>query len=214
MMERKAKDMGQEKMLLRMYSSGTDTDNEELLDGIRDYMDKVKGPNETIETMMHEAAVFVEAFTQFKEVSIAVKGTDGLYHYVATVGFNKEAEATRKKFAMTLKEARDISIYRPVRICRASEFYLSEKKPWRPGNEVMFNRPNLLGMPRQRPDDMIEGDYVEVQIIGKDRELLGWIDASGTMNGRLPKRDIIIQMEFFASCLSLVLSHTLMTPQH
>jgi len=207
MIEKKAKDVGQEKLLMRMYSSGSDTDEEEFLGGTRDFLDRIKSPGETLETMLHEAALYIEAFSQFKEVAVGVRGHDGMYRYAAIVGFNKDAEAARKKVAFTPKDMSDLSSSRPIRICRISQYYLAERKPYKGGQENTFNRPNLLGVPRQRPDDMAEGDFVEIPLTGKNKEIIGWIELSNTMMGKLPKRDVIIQMEFFASCLSLVLSN-------
>jgi len=206
MMERKAKDMGQEKLLLRMYSTGAETDNEEYLGGIRNFLDRIKVHGETLDAMLHEAAVYISAFTQFREVSIGVRGADGMFRYSAVVGFNKDAEAARRKMVFSPKDLTDVSVYRPLRFCRISLFHLAEKKSYHAGSEVAFNRPNLLGLPRQRPDDMIEGDYMEVHLIGKNREMIGWIEVSAPMIGKLPKRDAVLELEFFASCLTLVLS--------
>jgi len=209
MMERKAKDMGQEKLLLRMYSSGSETDDEEFLGGIRNFLDRIKATGETMDAMLHEAAVYIAAFTQFKEISIGVKGHDGIFRYSALVGYNKEAEAARRKMSFSLKDITDISVYRPQRFCRTSLFHLSEKKSYPAGSENTFNKPNLLGTPRQRAEDMIEGDYIEIHLVGKNREILGWIEVSGPIMGKLPKRDLVTELEFFASCLALVLSRVL-----
>jgi hypothetical protein len=209
MMERKAKDMGQEKLLMRMYSTGSETDSEEYLGGIRNFLDRIKAPSETLESMLHEAAVYIGAFTQFREVSIGVKGQEGTFRYAALVGFNKDAEAARRKMEFSQKDLHDISVYRPTRFSRSSFYHLSEKKSYRPGSENTFNKPALLGIPRQRADDMIEGDYIEVDLVGNNREIIGWVEVSGPIMGKLPKRDTIRDLEFFASCLTLVLSKVL-----
>jgi len=209
MTEGKAKDAGQEKFLMRMYSSGSETEDEEFLGGTRAFFERIKGQGETLESILHEAAVYIEAFSQFKEVAMGVRGRDGTYRYSALVGFNREAEAARRNISFTSRDMKDLAMGRPIRICRISQFYLSERKPYLPGQENTFNHPNLLGIPRQRPDEMVEGDFVEVSLIGKNKEIIGWIEVSGTMMGKLPKRAILIQIEFFASCLSLVLSNML-----
>jgi len=206
MMGGKVKDTGQEKFLLRMYSSGSETDDEEFLGGMRDFLERIKAPNETLEAVLHEAAIYIEAFSQFKEVAIGVRGSDDLYRYSALVGFTRDAEAARRKMTFTSRDMNDLSIGRPIRICRVSQYYLSERKPFQQGQENTYNRPNLLGIPRQRADEMVEGDFIEISLVGKNKEIIGWIEISGTMIGKLPKRMVILQMEFFASCLSLVLS--------
>jgi hypothetical protein len=205
----KTKDEGQEKFLMRMYSSGSETDEEEFLGGTRAFFERIKGHGETLESTLHEAAVYIEAFSQFGEVAIGVRGQDGMYRYSALVGFNREADAARRGIAFTSRDMKDLTMGRPIRICRISQFYLSEKKPYQPGQENTFNRPNLVGAPRQRPDEMVDGDFVEIPLIGKNKEIIGWIEVSGTMMGKLPKRAVMIQIEFFASCLSLVLSSML-----
>ena len=206
MISKKAKDMGQEKLLLRMYASGTETSEEQFLGGIRDFLERIKVRGETLEAALHEAAVYIEALFQFKEICIGIKGHDGNFRYAVTIGYNKEAEALRKAMVFSARDMSDMIAFRPVRICRVSQFYLSEKKPYRPGGEKAFNRPNLLGIPRQRPDDMVEGDYIEVPLQGRNRETIGWIEAAGSSFGKLPKREVVMQLEFFASCISPVIA--------
>jgi hypothetical protein len=206
MIAKKVKDMNQEKLLLRMYASGTETSEEQFLGGIRDFLERIKGSGETLEAALHEAVVYIEAFFQFKEICIGIKGHDGNFRYAVTIGYNKEAEAFRKAMVFSQRDMSDMVTYRPVRICRVSQFYLSEKKPYRPGAEKSYNRPNLLGIPRQRPDDMIEGDYIEVPLQGKNREVIGWIEAAGSSFGKLPKREVMVQLEFFAACISPVIA--------
>lgn len=208
MVDKKMKDTGQEKFLMRMYSSGSDTDDEEFIGGTRDLLDRIKAPGVTSESLLHEAAIYAEAFSQFKEVSIGLRGIDGQYRYVAMVGFSKDAEEARKKIIYSQKEVNDFISNRPIRICRMSHYYLSERRAFKEGEQRTFNRPNLIGVPRQRPDDMVEGDYIEIPLMGKKRDTIGWIELSGTMMGKLPKREVIVRLEFFASCLSIVLNST------
>jgi hypothetical protein len=54
---------------------------------------------------------------------------------------------------------------------------------------------------RRAPDDSLEADYLTVQIPGNKGEVLGWIETSGTITGKLPDVATIKWIEMIADVL-------------
>lgn len=200
-MEPKRKDAGQEQQLFKKYNRGIPSPDEKFIETITNFIvsaEKLKKPKEQILT---EALQLIQSLSQFKECAFGLRDPDGAYRFKRLVGFGQDAETARKEIVYSEADMRDIITYRPIIICRFSQFHLSEMKPYKPGMEITFNKPNLLNSERKHPDDMTEGDYIEIPLQGKDREIIGWIELSGPASGKLPKREVILQIEFFASCL-------------
>ena len=200
-MERKQKDLEQEQLLIKKYSAVYRSANEQFLKAITNFIAKAKGPEKSLESILKEALEFIRTYSQFKERAIGLRDHDGLYRFKVIAGFDNEAESATREMVFSADDMKDIFTYRPINICRTAQFHLSERKSYKQGTENTFNRPDLLGSERKHPDDMIEGDYIEIPIQGKERDLIGWIEVSGPADGKMPKRETILRIEFFASCL-------------
>lgn len=204
-MDRKIKDTAQEKMLISKYSPITDTPEEQFLEGILKFIEYTKTAGITSHVILLEAARMIRRLTEFKEIAIGVKDRDGMFRFAAMIGFKEEAEAARKKLAYTLADMKDGSAYQYMRLCKSSQIMLAENGPYKPGEEETFNRPALLEKPRAAPDDMIEGDYIDIFLNDREKEIMAWLELSGTKDGKMPKRETILWMELFAACLTTVL---------
>lgn len=206
-MSKKTKDFDQERFLLARYSQTDRTPLEDSFDEIRRFVDKCMKQQMQKQIVLDEAVKLIVKMTEFKEISIAAKDTDGNFRYVAMSGFKKEAEAARRAIVYTPADLKDSSAFPALRIGRVSQYHISEKNPFKPGEEATFNEPLLLGKPRNAPDDMIEGDYIDSYLAGPDNEFIAWIELQRTESGKLPSREAIIWLELFSSCLSIVLQN-------
>lgn len=204
-MQPRMKNADQERFLLEKYASDRQEPFERFLRRILKFLNESKSPDKNSKDVLMEALRTIQSFTKFKECTIGLKDPDGLYRFKAMVGFREEAMKAREEIAYSSDDMNDFVSYRPVSICRFALFHISERKPYKPGMENTYNNPQLLGIPRKRPDDMIEGDYLEIIIRGKNQEIIGWIELSGTSDGKLPSRDEVLKTEFFSSCLIPVL---------
>jgi len=200
-MDGKSKDFEQEKRLIEKYSPGSGTKNEQFIETIISFFDMVKGSTESLDAILDKTLKTIKSFFKFNECAIGLRDSDGLYRFKAMIGFRNEAVAARKEIFYSLDDMKDIFSYRPINICRFAQFHLSERKPYKPGTEVTYNHPELLESTRNQPNDMIEGDYIEFIIYGKDRDILGWLELSGPESGRIPSRETILKLEFFTSCI-------------
>lgn len=206
-MTKKTKDSGQERFLLGRYSQVNRTPLEDSFDEIRKFVDKCMKQQMHQQGILDEAVRLLIRMTEFKEVAIAARDTDGDYRYMAMSGFKKEAEAARRAIVYTPADLRDSSAFPALRVGRVSQYHISEKNPFKPGEEATFNEPHLLGKPRSAPDDMIEGDYIDAYMTGADKEFIAWIELQRTESGKLPSRETIVWLELFSSCLSIMLQN-------
>ena len=204
-MKAREKDKGQEKFLLEKYTSGSPDHFESFLRGIMKFLNDSKSPDKDIQFKLISALLTIQSFTKFKELTLGLKDPDGLYRFKAMIGFRDEAIASRKEIVYTNEDMKDIFSYRPINICRFSQFHISERKPFKPGMENTYNKPELLEMQRRHPDDMIEGDYLEIIIHGKAQSIIGWLELSGTCDQKLPSRESVLKTEFFSTCLTPIL---------
>jgi hypothetical protein len=206
-MGKKQKDVNQERLLINMYSSGLETLEEQFLDGIRNLIVGVIESGPTLESILQEASNRIQIFFQFKKVAFSIRCRDGSYRYLAVIGF-KDAATKRKIIYPPQKISKDIIPYGSgsIRICKNAHFHLSEKIPHDQGRENIENRSNLLGMVRQHPDDMVEGNLITITLEGKNKEIIGWIEVSGTVSGKLPGRETILKLEFLGSCLTPIIN--------
>jgi hypothetical protein len=64
----------------------------------------------------------------------------------------------------------------------------------------------MLQSARKSLDDTIEGDYIDVLILGKGEELLGWIEISGMQNGKFPDAQTLKCIELLATVIGVALA--------
>ncbi len=156
--------------------------------------------------LLNEAANYIRDQYRLRWVGIGLKNQkDAQFRYVALVGFRDDAEAARKKQSFTAADFLDDSKYKGRVISDYSKMYFEEDKPYAEGSESTFNRPALLKSKRRSADDALEADYLDVHIYGSDKELIGWIETSGTIMGKMPDVTTIKTIEVIASLIGIAL---------
>lgn len=174
------------------------------LDGLLKLAASCRKKEVNIRALSEEAARFIHDQFRLRWVAIGSKSPrDGLFRYDALVGFREEAANARRGQAFSLADFTEDTKYKGRQISDISKMYFEEDKPYTEGAEVTFNRPVLLKGKRRAPDEALEGDYLDVHIYGGDGELIGWIETSGTVAGKLPDVTTIKTLELIASMLGL-----------
>ncbi|MDH4122696.1 MAG: hypothetical protein OEV21_01215 [Thermoplasmata archaeon] len=204
-MAKKTKDYNQERFLLALYSQANRTPREESINEIRKFVEKCMKLDAQRKTVLDEAIRTILRMTEFKEIAISAKDIDGNFRFLAMSGFKKEAEAAMRAIVYTPADLMDHITFPAHRIGMVSEYCISEMNPYKPGEEATYNEPQLIGKPRSAPDDMMEGDYIDIYMDGPDKRHIGWIELSQTKTGKLPSRETIVWLELFVSCLSIIL---------
>jgi hypothetical protein len=203
----KKKDIQQEIFLKELYSNVSSSNEEQYLSEINGFIEHSMKISNSQEAILKEAARAIYRIFEFKEIAIGKKDKDGMYRFHEMIGFRNEAVNARKRLVYDSNDMADGTTYQSLRIGKYSQIHLSEHEPFRPGEEASYNHPELLGKPRINADDMVEGDYLDIYLYGRKKELLGWIELSGTRNRKLMTRESILWLEFFSSCLALLLSN-------
>jgi hypothetical protein len=151
--------------------------------------------------LMTDAANLMSKLFSLKQVGIGMRGADGIFRFEALVGYRPETEAATRKLAYTQEQFADSSIYKGTMISKYTKVFLAEDNPWLESEREAFNLPSLLGMTRRSLDDCMEGDYIDTHILGKNGELIGWIELGGTTSGKLPDMAAIRWIEFIGQII-------------
>jgi hypothetical protein len=63
----------------------------------------------------------------------------------------------------------------------------------------------MLESRRVTTEDSIEGDYFDVWIVGRDKEVLGWLEFNGTTAGKFPDTMTLKWMELISAMMASAL---------
>lgn len=173
-----------------------------ILDQISGLLAYFQKPQISLRELMTDAANLMAKQFSLKEVSIGLRQSDGDYRYEVMVGYRPETEAATKKLAYTYGQFTDASIYKGTMISKYTKVFLAEDNPWLDSEKEAYNLPSLLGMTRRSLDDYSEGDYTDIHILGRNDEIVGWIELSGTTTGKLPDMSAIRWMEFIGMIIA------------
>ncbi len=159
--------------------------------------------------ILQEAADLIRRLFTLRYVMIGLKGRDGKYKYEFMSGMREDSWAAHRKKVYTLESfAQSVpGWYSAGVISKLSRVYLEEKNPLGPGYETSVNRPVLLSQQRSSVDSSLEADFFNALIKGQRDELLGWIEYSGTVSGKLPDVTVIRNVEVIASILGVAITY-------
>ena len=167
-----------------------------VLDQISGLLAYFQKPQISLRELMTDAANLMAKQFSLKEVSIGLRQSDGNYRYEVTVGYRPETEAATKKLAYTYGQFMDATVYKGTMISKYTKVFLAEDNPWLDSEKEAYNLPSLLGMTRRSLDDYLEGDYIDTHILGRNDEIIGWIELAGTTTGKMPDMSAIRWIEF------------------
>lgn len=158
--------------------------------------------------MLQDAANQIRSLFRFRYVMIGLRSPDGQYRYEFMSGMRDDTWAAHRKKSYRA-ESFSLSVpgwYRAGEISSLSRVYLEEKNPLGPGYEDSVNRPVLLSSKRTSADASLEADFLNTLIVGPRNELLGWIEYSGTVAGKLPDATAVRSIEVIASVLGAAIT--------
>lgn len=178
-----------------------------ILDQMSGLLAHFQKPQMNLRELMTDAANLMAKQFSLKEVGIGLRESDGIYRYEVLVGYRPETEAATKKLAYTSGQFTDASIYKGTMISRYTKVFLAEDNPWLDSEKEAYNLPSLLGTTRRSLDDCLEGDYIDTHILGKNDDLLGWIELAGTTTGKLPDMSAIRWIEFIGQIIGAAVAY-------
>lgn len=181
------------------YSHGITDHTTKTLEEICELYWKLEQSDFHIQDFLTNIADLISRRFGIASVSIAIwDPLDKLYHYKVVNGIDKEAIEDYKGIAYTKAQVKDDATYPCHEISSHTKIYLTEEHPYAPGEEFSYRRPGLIGMKRRALTDSLEADYLDFFFYGRDKEILGWIEASGTRLRKLPDAATIRWIELIA----------------
>ena len=190
------------KKMKMAYMHGARDQSMRATEGILKLLESLRKKDLNIQVFVNEAAEMIHEQFRIRWVAIGLKNPrDDLFRYDALVGFRPEAAQARKQQTFKLEDFIEDAKYKGRTISEYSKMYFEEDKPYTEGAEITFNRPALLKSRRHSQDDSLEADYLDVHIYGADNQLIGWIECSGTITGKLPDVPTIKTLEVIGSII-------------
>jgi hypothetical protein len=194
---------------MRMEYAHWSTDStHKIMEAIQELLAAARSDKLNIADLIDKAVRMVHQQFRLRWVAIGTRSEkDGLYRYNAFAGLREDAVKARQRETFKREDFDGTGKYPGRMISHQTMLFLEEDKPYTDGAETTFNRPALMNSLRHSPEDCLEADYIDVHIFGGKDDLVGWIEASGTLTGKLPDVNAIRWMEMIASILGVALSH-------
>lgn len=191
------------------YLNATKDTDSKISDYLITIISNYQERGEPLRKILEDVGKAIYRFLNIREVSIGLRNpVDGLFRYDAVIGFRKELEIIHRRICYTYDDFFKSDKYKGTEISNYTKIYLAEEQPQSPDVDMTFSRPTLLRREKRlSPDDALEGDYLDVHIYGSNQELLGWIEISGTKNGKLPSISTIKWIELSAIILGVIIEN-------
>lgn len=163
-------------------------------------------PPADVRAICEDAAILIVKQFGMRDATVGLKSAkDGLFRYEVVVGMKKETEDALRKLAYTVDDFLSDKKYKGTTISKYTRLYLTEDSPYAETEKDTYSHPVLLSSRRRSLTESVEGDYVDIHILGENDELLGWIEISSTRTGNLPDIPTIRWVEMIARILAIAL---------
>lgn len=175
------------------------------LDSIHSIIKQLMTDEPDLNELMKAAARSIYSQFNIREVTIALRSPSGVFRYVAMHGLRSELWAAHQKLAYTKEQVLDPNVYKWTDISSYTKLFLAEDNPYGEEEERTYCEHLMMRSKRSAEDESIEGDYLDIFIYGPRDETLGWIEISGTWNGKIPDVRTIRSLELLSSFLALAI---------
>ncbi len=196
-----------ERKLKMEYLYGQKDVYRKSLDGVQSLMEQLREPQLDVKAMMQEVADIIAKQFWIREVTIGSKDPrDGKLKYDVAAGLREDAKAALESICYDEDEFVNGGRYHGRSISKYTKLYLAEDTPYTEGEKGTFSRPILLESKRRSLDECLEADYFNVHILGEGDRLLGWIETSGTRDGRFPDSVTMRWIELLSMILGVAMT--------
>jgi hypothetical protein len=190
------------------YSYARKTQLEKNIEAMDGLLTKVRKQRMALQTLLNEVSDYIYRQLRIREVSIGLKSPkDGKYRYEAQAGMRENVWKAHLRIAYDFEDMLYPERWKGRPISKYTSLFLAEDLPYANGEGDTYDYQIMMKSERKSTEDTREGDYLDTHIIGTNDELLGWIEISGTWNGKLPDTETIKCIEHIAHLLSLLLPY-------
>ncbi len=180
--------------------------NQKALDGVMTLFAHLQRSDFSLDEFMNEALNLIRRRLWIREVTVALKDRrDGKFRYRYQAGLRREAWDAHLVLEYSVNDYLDPTVYKTKEISKHTTLFLAEDNPYGKNEDGTFSRPAMLDSRRLTVEDSIEGDYLDVWIMGRDKEVLGWIELSCTTAGKFPDTMTIKWVELMATIMGTAL---------
>jgi hypothetical protein len=188
------------------YTQWSKDSTQKVMDVIQELLATARSDRLDMGDLLEKTAKMVHQQFRLRWVALGTRSEmDGLYRYNAFAGLREDAVKARQHETFKREDFDGTGKYPGRLISRQTMLFLEEDKPYTEGAESTFNRPALMNSLRHSHNDCLEADYMDIHIFGRKDDLLGWIEVSGTLAGKLPDVNAIRWIEIIASILGVTL---------
>ncbi len=195
-------EVGRKLRLDYMYSSKDDY--QKILDNTSGLLKKFRKQAIDLDGFFDEVITVIRRRLWVREVTVALFNPDkDAYMYRYMGGLRHDTWEAHKSLSYTKDELINPKVYKSREISKDIILFLAEDNPYGEGEAKTYNRPAMLESMRRSVEDSIEGDYFDIWIRGKNDDILGWIEISGTIDYKFPTIESLRWMEILASITGL-----------
>jgi len=160
-------------------------------------------PDISVADLIQETTMLVQKQFRLRWCMIGLREPDGWYRYIVMTGMREDAWAKQKAKQYKLSDFDpNAANYKAGEISKLTRVYLEEDNRLGKEDEGVVNRPALLHLSRKAEDDVLEADFIDTLIMGPGDDLLGWIEYSGTVTGKMPDAIAIRHIEVASQIIS------------
>lgn len=174
--------------------------NQKALDGVQVLLEHFQKYDFSLEAFLNDTLNLMRRRLWIRETTVALLDRrDGLYRYRYQSGLRKEAWDAHAQISYREADLINPAVYNGREISKTTVLFLAEDNPYAKGEDGTFSRPIMLQSRRLSVDDSIEGDYFDSWMMGKGKEVLGWIEYSGTTANKMPDASTLKWIELLAA---------------
>lgn len=174
--------------------------NQKTLDGVQVLMEHFQKYDFSLDAFLNDTLNLMRRRLWIREITVALLDKkEDLYRYKLQSGLRREAWEAHTGLSYRPADIVNPAVYNGREISKATTLYLAEDHPYGQGEDDTYSRPIMLQSKRTAVDDSIEGDYLDSWMFGKGKDIVGWIEYSGTTGGKLPDAITLKWIELLAS---------------
>jgi len=153
--------------------------------------------------VIDETLSAIHRISEFQQVAIVLRDSDGYFRFKGSLGLPNDAYSS---IQYSDADMSDQSTYPSTDVSELTKFFMQENTPYRKEETNTYAKPYLLHQERANPDDMLEGDYINVHIYDLNKKMIGYLELSNSRSKKLPVRNMIRWMELIAMVIGVILS--------
>jgi hypothetical protein len=189
------------------YQKASNDPGNDRLECVHELLDELVKPDVCLREFLQTAANTIGSKLCISEVTIGLRDPkDGLYRYFSMHGLEDSEWEAHKKLSYTSDQFESQGPYKFKELSKHTRLFLVEDNPYGEGEDDTYSKELMLQSKRNSLEDAIEGDYLDTLVLGRNNDLLGWIEYGGMTNGKFPDGQTLMSLELVAAVIAVGIS--------